>query len=134
MGQCDCYFVGVQRLFSMFPAGGAGIALLVLRCVIAVTVLVYASICSPVDAKLIVGGAAALVGFCLCVGVVTPYCAAVSCALELVLLITTGCPSKFELAMSALTAAATAGLGPGAYSIDARLFGRKVFTIPRART
>jgi len=117
----------------MFPTGSAGIALLVLRCVIAVTVLVYASVCSPAGAQLIVGGAAVLVGFCLCVGVVTPYCAAVSCVLELALLITTGCPSKFELAMSALTAAATAGLGPGAYSVDARLFGRKVFRIPPGR-
>ena len=117
----------------MFPTGSAGVALLVLRCVVAATVLVNANVCSPVDAKLIGVGAAVLVGVCLGLGLVTPYCAAISCVSELALLITTGCPTRFQLATSALTAGATVGLGPGAYSVDARLFGRRVFKIPPGR-
>lgn len=68
----------------------------------------------------------------LFLGFLTPYCAAASCLLELVLLATTG-SNRFQLGMSALTAAATMVLGPGAYSIDARLFGRKLIKIPPGR-
>jgi len=117
----------------MFPSGSAGLSLVVLRCVVAATVVVHATAFGPAGAGLIVRGIAALLGLCLCLGVVTPYCAAVSCVLELALLLTAGGPGRFQFGLSALTAAATAGLGPGAYSIDARLFGRKVFTIPPGR-
>lgn len=71
---------------------------------------------------LMVRGVAALVAVSSFLGFLTPYCAAGSCLLELVLLATTG-SNRFQLGMSALTAAATMVLGPGAYSIDARLFG-----------
>src|SRR5262245_46925560 len=114
----------------MFPTGGAGIALLVLRCVVASTLFVDATSFWPMGAAFVVRDIASLIAVCLCLGVVTPYCAGVSCVLELSLLFTAGGPGRFQLGMSALTAAATVGLGPGAYSIDARLFGRKVFTIP----
>jgi hypothetical protein len=124
----------VQRLFSMFPSGSAGLSLVVLRCVVAATGFVHASAFWPMGAGFMVRAVAALVALCLCLGVLTPYCAAVSCVLELALLVAVGGPDRFQLGMSALTAAATAGLGPGAYSIDARLFGRKVFTIPLGRT
>jgi len=69
----------------------------------------------------------------LCLGLLTPYCAAVSCVLEVALLISTRDPSRFQLGMAALTAAAAVGLGPGAYSVDSRLFGRKVIEIPAGR-
>ena len=117
----------------MFPTGGAGLSLVVLRVVVAATVFVHTTAFWPMGAGFIVSGIAALVGLCLGLGVATPYCAAVSCVLELTLLVTAGGPGRFQFGMSALTAAATAGLGPGAYSIDARLFGRKVFTIPPGR-
>jgi hypothetical protein len=117
----------------MFPTGAAGISLVVLRTVVAATVFVDATASWTLGAAFMVRGIAALLALCLCLGVVTPYCAGVSCVLELALLFTAGGPGRFHLGMSALTAAATAGLGPGAYSIDARLFGRQVFTIPPGR-
>ncbi len=123
----------VQRLFSMFPKGSAGVSLVVMRCVVACTLFVNAASAWPTGAAFTVRGIAALIALCLCLGVLTPYCAAASCLLELALLTTSGGPGRFQLTMSALTAAATAGLGPGAYSIDARLFGRRVFTIPPGR-
>jgi len=118
----------------MFPTGTAGISLVVLRCVVASTFFVDATTSWTMGAAFLVRGIAALIALGLCLGVVTPYCAGVACALELTLLFTAGDPSKFQLGMSALTAAAAAGLGPGAYSIDARLFGRQVFTIPPGRS
>jgi uncharacterized membrane protein YphA (DoxX/SURF4 family) len=117
----------------MFPTGSAGIALVVLRAVVAVTVLVNARTCWPMGSRLVVEGIAALVGLCLFLGFLTPYCAAVSCFLELALLVATDSPNRLQLGMSALTAAATAVLGPGAYSVDARLFGRKLIKIPPGR-
>ena len=117
----------------MFPTGSAGIALVVLRCVVAVTVLVNATICWPTGFSLIVGAIAALVGLFLLLGFLTPYCAATSCVLELALLVSTDVPSKLQLGLSALTAATTVVLGPGAYSIDARLFGRQLIKIPPGR-
>ena len=113
----------------MFPTGSAGVALVVLRCIVAVTVLVNSSACWPMGSTLIVRGIAALVGLCLFLGFLTPYCAAVSCFLELAVLVTTA-SNRFQLGMSALTAAATVVLGPGAYSADGRLFGRKLINIP----
>jgi hypothetical protein len=124
--------VSVQRLFSMFPTGSAGIALLVLRSVVAVTVLVNARTW-PMGSSLIVQAIAALVGLCLFLGFLTPYCAAASCFLELSLLVATDAPNRLQLGMSALTAAATVALGPGAYSVDGRLFGRKLIKIPPGR-
>ena len=117
----------------MFPTGSAGIALTVLRSVVAVTVLVNAAECCPRGFSLIVGAIATFVGLFLLLGFLTPYCAATTCVLELALLISTEAPNKLQLGLSALTAAATVVLGPGAYSIDARLFGRKLIKIPPGR-
>jgi len=116
----------------MFPTGSAGIALLVLRSVVAVTVVVNDRTCWPMGSTLIVEAIAGVVGLCLFLGFLTPYCAALSCFLELTLLVSTD-PHRLQLWMSALTAAATAALGPGAYSVDARLFGRRLVKIPPRR-
>jgi uncharacterized membrane protein YphA (DoxX/SURF4 family) len=117
----------------MFPTGSAGIALVVLRSVVAVTVLANATICGPTGFSLIVGAIAALAGLFLLLGLLTPYCAAAACLVELALLVTGQSSNRFQLAISALTAVATVVLGPGAYSVDSRLFGRRLIKIPPGR-
>src|SRR5262249_29862404 len=104
-----------------------------LRCVVGVTVCVHAGVGWPMGSAVGVKGIAVLVGLCLCLGLLTPYCAAVACVLEVALLISTRDPGRFQFWVAALTAAATVGLGPGAYSVDGRLFGRKVIEIPAGR-
>jgi uncharacterized membrane protein YphA (DoxX/SURF4 family) len=114
----------------MFPTGSVGIALGVLRSVVAVTLFVNAATCWPSGLSLVVSGTAALVGLLLLLGLFTPYGAAASCIMELALLVTGRSANGFELVTSALTAATTVILGPGAYSVDARLFGRRLIKIP----
>lgn len=110
----------------------AGVALVVLRSVVAITIIIETCKRSIVGSAIPMDAFVVAVGLCLFLGFLTPYCAALSCLLELIL-VTTAVPSGFQLAMSALTAAAVAVLGPGAYSLDARLFGRKLIKIPPGR-
>ena len=123
----------MQRLFSIFPTGVAGVGLVVLRSVVAITVVVETYRRFGPGYPAVVDAFAALVGWFLFLGLLTPYCAALSCLLELAFLVANGIPNGFQLGMSALTAASVAALGPGAYSLDARLFGRKLIKIPPRR-
>ncbi len=117
----------------MFPTGSAGVALVVLRFSVAIRLFVDASAGWPAGSVHLLVAIAALATLCLFVGLLTPYSAAVCCLLECALLVTAGAPNRFPLGMSALTAAVVGMLGPGAYSVDARLFGRQLITIPPGR-
>ena len=117
----------------MFPEGRAGVALGVLRCIVAATVFVESGACRPTGATQIVQAIAAIAALCLLPGFLTPYAAALCCLLDLTLLLTAHAPNGFELSTSALTAAVASVLGPGAYSVDARLFGRKLIEVPPRR-
>jgi hypothetical protein len=114
----------------MFPTGVAGIALIVLRSVVAVTVIADTSRRAFLSSVAIIDIFVALIGLCLCLGFLTPYCAALSCLLEITFLAAGATSNHLQMVMSALTASAQAALGPGAYSLDARLFGRQLIKIP----
>jgi hypothetical protein len=118
----------------MFPTGSAGIALIVLRSVIAITVVVDVNRRWTWGLAPIVEGTVTTLALCLFLGILTPYCATLSCLIEMALLTITRGTNGFELGMSASTAAVVAVLGPGAYSLDARIFGRKLITIPPGRS
>ena len=114
----------------MFPTGSAGVALVVLRSVVAVTVIGDTSRRSFLNSIPIIDVFVALMGLCLFLGFLTPYCAVLSCLLELAFLMTSTTSNHLQIGVSALTASAEAALGPGAYSLDARLFGRQLIKIP----
>jgi hypothetical protein len=110
-----------------------GLALVVLRSVVAITVIIDTVRRPILGSTPVIDIFVALMGLCLFLGFLTPYCAALSCLIEFVLLLATAVPNGFQLGMSALTAATAAVLGPGAYSLDARLFGRQEIKIPPRR-
>ena len=111
------------RLFSMFPAGAPGVALLLLRVGVAATIFTTGwNSRIPVPLLLL------LVLHCLflCLGIFTPILAALGCVFEFVSAGFMNDHSIVAVFSPSLDAAAVAMLGPGAYSIDARRFGRRV--------
>jgi uncharacterized membrane protein YphA (DoxX/SURF4 family) len=123
----------VQRLFSMFPTGIAGVGLLLLRVLVAATLLVDGTLHWAIVKSLWTIAVFVLPGMCLCLGLFTPYAAIFSSVIQLGVLIATGGQSGFDLTISILSSVAVATLGPGAYSIDARLFGRRVLDLTPRR-
>lgn len=113
----------------MFPQGGPGIALLLLRISVGAMLLVDASRSAVAFAPLLFLGLVALSAV-LCLGFMTPIASALCCAFELASLFSMGGGDARVIALSALNAAALALIGPGAYSVDARLFGRRVVRLP----
>jgi hypothetical protein len=121
----------VQRLFSMFPAGLPGVALLFLRIGMAATIFATGwNYPAPVPVLLV------LVLYCvfLCLGIFTPLLATLGCVFELVSLAFMNDHSIVAVLSSSLDAAAVAMLGPGAYSLDARRFGHRVIRFPGEET
>jgi len=117
----------------MFPVGTAGAALLVLRISVAATLLANgAARWPPLTTPSWIPLSLALLAICLCLGLFTPYCSAVVCLIQAYLLLGGG-RDEFHLAISILDSGVLAVLGPGAYSSDARIFGRKRLTLPSRR-
>ena len=109
----------------MFPTGAPGFALLILRVSLAAAIL---DSCFDVTRPAVfplVCLALAVQSLLLCLGFLTPIVSIVACAFELTALFVTGHGDARFLGLSSLNAAAIAFLGPGAYSLDARLFGRR---------
>ena len=119
----------VQRLFSMFPAGWAGAALVLLRASVCATLIVdVAARCSSGTSSWLLAGVLLPVLFLLS-GLLTPYVCVVSCLFQFTVLLFTGGHDAFHSFISILNTAVLGVLGPGAYSIDARLFGRRILTL-----
>lgn len=116
----------------MFPQGGPGIALLILRIsVAAIFVMNTADGPGPPPGRLLIAGAL-VVAISLLIGFLTPYLSVVVCATAIVRLLLGANPNSTMAAIflaSILDAIALMLLGPGAYSLDARLFGRRVIVV-----
>jgi putative oxidoreductase len=117
----------LQRLFSNFANGWPGIGLLLQRILTAILLIRFGLIVpsgTPLASPMIPQIIAACAGILLLVGLCTPVVGTLIAAIELwVAIARIGDPwISVVLATFAGTAAM---IGPGAWSIDARLFGRK---------
>ena len=117
----------MQRLFSTFANGWPGFGLLLQR-VLAGTMLVRFGIVqltgTPVSTSMILQIISACAGLLLLVGLWTPVVGTLIAIVELWIALTYIGDPAVPIMLAALGGTA-AMIGPGAWSIDARLFGRK---------
>ena len=117
----------LQRFFSAFPDRWRGFALLLLRVLVAVSVIVR-TIAYLRTAETLAGWSIVVLllasAACLLLGFATPVAA-----------VLIGLTSLYPLQDLEIVVLATviALLGPGAFSIDARMFGRREILIPVTR-
>jgi putative oxidoreductase len=122
----------VQRLFSTFPGGWPGAGLVFLRAATAIPLvqfitgpLAHTAPLSPPLQFLAATGSALLI-----VGLWTPVAGLVMAVAELCLLWFHLSGASLQIVLAAL-GVALAMIGPGAWSVDAHLFGRKRVRFPQ---
>jgi hypothetical protein len=126
----------MQRLFGSFPNRGAGVALVILRVTVAVVLLSGARLCPEsgvgsgvgpgVEVLVTLAGIAALL---LMVGWYTPLAAGLAVLVSLGTLWLCHETTVNVLAIAILISISL--LGAGAYSVDARLYGRRRLVVGR---
>jgi putative oxidoreductase len=123
----------LQRLFSTFPNGWPGIGILLQRVLTATTLFCY-GIAHLRDtsqfASIVPHMFAAVAGILLLVGLWTPMVGALVAVMEMWTIFSRSGDPWISI-MLAVLGATLAMIGPGAWSIDAHLFGRKHFEIPQ---
>lgn len=135
----------MQRLFSAFPDGWPGVGLVFLRLAVALSAIaqgIFAIAANRGAAFAIwaMGLLAIVVGIALLIGFLTPLMSAATAIGYLVLGVSgflATDANRHSDAFSALDLAvmsvALVLLGPGAVSLDARMFGRREIIIPEGR-
>lgn len=133
----------MRRLYSTFPGGWPGMGLLLLRSAVGATLIIQGLAYLPElqDLKIETWAVCLLAlasGASLLIGLLTPIAGALAVvaglSVTILYLPTTnthffyGNPLSLDVVIMALVSAL---LGPGAFSLDARLFGRRKIIIPR---
>lgn len=113
----------------MFPHGGPGVGLLLLRLSVAAILVVDAARHSGASFILLLCAFVALVAVSLSLGFLTPYLSIVAGAAAIVNLLIGASSGSLLHVFLAINAVALTLLGPGAYSLDARLFGRRLTVV-----
>lgn len=137
---------GLQRLFSSFPDGWPGFGLLILRTVCSLT-LVIQGLSYAVESgvtkfdHLFIGVLVTLAGLSFLAGLLTPIASVIVMFAGIIFALAWIPSPSINLFDSKLVsvfvvaiAVAIGLLGPGAFSFDARLFGRREIFIPADTT
>ncbi len=123
-------FLGVQRLFATFPDGQPGAALLLLRLSLAAILAFHSSAYwqgpPAVWVTLICGGVGAL----LAIGLFTPFVAIVGAIIGALALFLCKGGDSVAGGFVLVVMVALGMLGAGAYSLDARMYGRREVVVP----
>jgi uncharacterized membrane protein YphA (DoxX/SURF4 family) len=123
----------MQRLFTMFPAGAPGVALALLRL----------SVMGCLWQRFLADGSAwrllslGIISIFLLIGMATPVAALIAAGIQLMsvfypLRVGTFVSAEIlTVGIYVIQALSLALIGPGAFSVDARLFGRRILTPSR---
>ena len=109
----------------MFPQGGPGVALLLLRVSVVAFLIVAAAPYEGSFHRLILVGVS-LISLSLLIGFLTPFLCVIVAAAIIANMIVSPHASSLVCVIAIANSAALGLLGPGAYSIDSKLFGRRV--------
>ncbi|MBC7900233.1 MAG: DoxX family protein [Saprospiraceae bacterium] len=132
----------MQRIYSTFPGAMPGVGLLVLRGFLGASVLLHSAfyLHSQTNLKVLafLGGVAGVIsGLLLMIGFLTPIISGAVCLAAIAFFVSGLVQLSVDLngislsaLCSILVSIAVIFLGPGAFSIDARLFGRREIVIP----
>lgn len=117
----------------MFPQGGPGIGLFLLRLAAAgmfALNLTHRFNFSSNAVQWLIVSLIGLISLGLLVGFLTPILAIIACIAAVANLVLADQPVDVVYLIRISTSAALVLLGPGAYSVDARLFGLRVTVVP----
>ncbi|MEO8383340.1 MAG: hypothetical protein ABI779_27035 [Acidobacteriota bacterium] len=114
----------MQRFFSSFPDGRAGVALLLLRLATAVALLLQSRLWMATSTwqTTALGTLASVIALLVLAGFMTPIAGTVAAAISVY---GSGATDLYPLVI----VVAIILLGPGAFSVDARLFGRRLIVL-----
>ena len=119
------YRTRVQRLYSMFPAGAPGAALLLLRVTAAIVFALLVWNSEAVGPARFRFSVCVLAAALICLGLFTPICSVIFGLIEGITMSAEWRTQSKLVVLWLPVSLCIALLGPGAFSLDARLFGRK---------
>jgi hypothetical protein len=114
----------------MFPTGTAGIALALLRVTAAAMLLMIAFPRGEVISSQWAFAGLALLAVFFFLGAFTPILCAFGCCIEIAAIFGLRGVEALHMILSIAATAALGLLGPGAYSLDAQMFGRRRVILP----
>jgi hypothetical protein len=119
----------MKQSFSAYPAGLSGVALLLFRASLALfmTTALPMKFTSHFWPAVIID----IIAIAIAAGFYTRFFSILCAGAGMVAALNVTCTAPILLAAHILDALALAMIGPGAFSIDARLFGRSVINLPR---